>query len=663
MIQLPIDAFLDPILKDFRETKNLVLSAAPGAGKTTRLPPRLLDLTEKKILVLEPRRIAAVAASSRIAEEQGWKLGKEVGYQIRFDSNFSDETRLLFLTEALLNRKILADPELSDVGIVVLDEFHERSMHVDLALGLLKELQELSRPDLKIVVMSATLKAEPIARFLGQASVFQVPGQSHPLVIENQKKAQKLQTGPDFIQDVAGQVRIEMGKLQKGEHLLVFLPGVGEIERTFQHLEAWSLEKKLKLCKLHGNLSLEEQKMVLAPSSDSKMILATNIAESSLTIDGVRAVLDSGLQRRSSLHAKTGFPQLEVARISKASAVQRAGRAARQAPGRCFRLWSSMDELSMPDEETAEILRSDLAEPLLFLSSQGVRDFSGFSWFEIPSLDQMQKSAKHLRVLGALSKEHELTELGNQLLRLPLPPRLGKLLLKFHEKGFLQTGAAIAALLLEKDIVGKKSYETQLECDLLLRLDLLSRGSFRNVERARDQLIRLFPKSPAKEASAEEIRKILLEVFYDQICRRRKSHEPRAVMIGGRGVSLEASSQVRESEFFLALQVMEGLSSSETRVSLACGISKNWLNDLKDGIVENKSWIEFDESSQRFLKFTAQSLTLPEIGSLPLADVRSQPAKADEIQDALGPIAFENRSQIFEKNEKLKSWWQRYLVF
>jgi ATP-dependent helicase HrpB len=663
MISLPIDDFLPEILSDFRDSQNLVLSAAPGAGKTTRLPPRLLELTDKKVLVLEPRRIAAVAASARIADEQGWTLGEEVGYQIRFDSKFRAETRLLFLTEALLNRKIISDPELSDVGIVVLDEFHERSQHVDLALGLLKELQELGRPDLKILVMSATLNAEPISRFLGNARIIQVPGQSHPLQLQYQKTAQKLQTGFEFIQSVTAQIRQSAASLQSGEHLLVFLPGVGEIERCFSELEASAREKKIRLLKLHGNLSLEEQKEVLTPSAQSKIILSTNIAESSLTIDGVRAVIDSGLQRRASIHPKTGFPQLEIARISKSSATQRAGRAARQAPGICYRLWSSMDELSMPVDETAEILRVDLSEALLFLASQGVRDFNQFSWFEKPSGDQIKRSEKHLQILGALTVQNELTSMGRNLLKFPLPPRLGKLLLLSNEMGILETGASIAALLLERDIAGKKPSETQFECDICLRLDLLEQGNYRSIDRVKQQLVRLFPSARSRRASPEDVRRLLLQAFSDQLSRRRKTRESRAVMIGGRGIVLESTSQVRESEFFVALQVIEGLSASETKVSLASGIPREWLKDLPASVVETKSWLEFDEKSGKFLQMSAQSLSLALIGSLPLADVRSQPARPEQIKEALGEIAFEQRDQIFQKNEKLAQWWQRFQVW
>ena len=660
MIRLPIDSQLDAILQSLKSHRNLVLSASPGAGKTTRFPPRLLELTDKKVLVLEPRRIAAVSAAARIADEQGWKLGEQVGYQIRFDSNFSASTRLIFLTEALMNRKILADPELKDVGIVVLDEFHERSQHVDLALGLLKEMQELSRPDLQIVVMSATLQAEPIAQFLGESDQVEVPGQSHPLEIIYSKTAQKLQTGFEFIESVTQMVPTAMSGLKSGEHLLVFLPGVGEIERCAEKLEPWAREKKHKILKLHGNLSLEEQKEVLTPTNESKIILATNIAESSLTIDGVRVVLDSGLQRRSSIHPKTGFPSLEIARISRSSATQRSGRAARQAPGRCFRLWSQLDELSMPVEETAEILRVDLSEALLFLASQGVRDFMGFTWFEHPAPDQIQKSQKHLKVLGALTASNELTDLGRKLLKFPLPPRLGKLLLTAESMGIGKTGADLAALLLERDILGKRTMDSRDECDLWLRLELLRSGSYRNVDRASAQLQKLIAGG-SKPATLEQVRKLLLATFSDQLCRRRKSGEPRAVMIGGRGVTLEPTSQVRQSEFFVALSVMEGLSSSETRVSLACGVGKDHLLQL--GKTETKSWVEFDDKSEKFLQQSAQSLTLPDVGSLPLADVRSQPAKADEIQEKLGEIAFELREKIFQKNEKLGGWWQRYQIW
>ncbi len=660
---LPIDRFLESILNHLRVKKNLILCASPGAGKTTRLPPALLELvksSKQKILVLEPRRLAAVGAAARIADEQNWELGNQVGYQIRFDSHFQKQTSLIFLTEALLNRKLLQDPELSDVDIVVLDEFHERSQHVDLALGLLKELQQLSRPDLKIIVMSATLKAEPIAEFLGDSEIINVPGQSYPLEKFHQKSSQKLRTGPDFVSEVAAQIKNSSGHLRTGEHLLAFLPGIGEIERVFNALEGWADERKIQILKLHGSLSLEEQRQVLKSTANSKIILSTNVAESSVTIDGVRIVVDSGLQRRSSINPKTGFQQLDLARISKSSAIQRAGRAARQAAGKCYQMWSTLDEQSMPQEEVAEMLRTDLSEALLFLSAQSVRDFSKFSWFQSPSSESLTKAERHLKILGALTADHQLTSLGKAILAYPLPPRLGKLLITAIQMGIGKTGADLCALLLERDILQNRKAESILECDLLSRLEVFYQGRFPLVSRVSDQLLK---GNYSKSYDADQARKLLLITFSDQICRRRKPGENRAVMIGGRGVVLDKETQVRESEFFIALQLIEGLSASETRVSLACGVRKEIFQQLPNMKIEMESWIEFDDKEEKFLKKEAPSLILPMIGALPLSELRSQPAKAHEIQDKLGEIAFQRRAEIMIKNEALKSWLQRFEVW
>jgi ATP-dependent helicase HrpB len=372
---LPIDPFLAELREAARASPSLVLSAAPGAGKTTRLPPELLRITDKAVFVLEPRRIAAIGAAQRVAEENGWELGREVGYQVRFDNRSSRATRLLFLTEALLLRKLLRDPELRDVGCVVLDEFHERSLHVDLALAALLELQQLARPDLKIVVMSATLDARPLAEFLGGARVQEVPGKLFPLETLYDEKPQLLRTGPDFTERLQRLVQRAFQERPVGD-LLCFLPGRGEIERLRGALEPWAGAKGARVFPLHGQLDLGEQRAALAPlPRGRKIILATNVAESSLTVDGVRTVVDSGLQLLSQLHPRTGFPSLDLVRISKASATQRAGRAARQGPGAVYRAWMPYDERSMKDFDPAEILRSDLAESLLLHSAEGLSVF------------------------------------------------------------------------------------------------------------------------------------------------------------------------------------------------------------------------------------------------------------------------------------------------
>ncbi|NCN95859.1 MAG: ATP-dependent RNA helicase, partial [Bdellovibrionales bacterium] len=305
-----------------------------------------MRLCKKEVWVLEPRRIAAISAAHRIAEENNWTAGGEVGYQVRFENKSCKETKILFLTEALLLRKMLKDPELSQVDCVVLDEFHERSIHIDLALSALKELQELSRPDLKIVVMSATLDARPLSEYLGGAPILSVPGKVHPIDIHHEERSLLLKTDHLFVERMGRLIKMAFTK-RKGD-LLCFLPGRGEIERLKESLRTWSVSSSVALHSLHGQMSLSEQREALAPDeSHRKVILSTNVAESSLTVPGVRIVVDRGLVRRDQQNLKTGLESLELKRISLASATQRAGRAAREGSGFVYRAWSVHDERSM----------------------------------------------------------------------------------------------------------------------------------------------------------------------------------------------------------------------------------------------------------------------------------------------------------------------------
>ncbi|NUM88905.1 MAG: ATP-dependent RNA helicase, partial [Bdellovibrionales bacterium] len=409
-----------------------MVSASPGAGKTTRLPPALLSAVEGAVWVLEPRKIAATSASQRIAEENGWELGQEVGYQVRFDRRFGASTRLLFLTEAILLRKLLQDPELRGVGCVVLDEFHERSIHVDLALGALRELQLLT--DLKIVVMSATLDAAPLSRFLGDAPVLEVPGMIHPLTIRYSGRPQLLRTGSEFVERMARLIQKSASEHREGD-ALIFLPGRGEIERLRRELESWADSTGIALVPLHGQLDLADQREALLPQKHRKMILSTNVAESSLTVEGVRLVIDSGLARISQLHPRTGFESLDLVRISKASATQRAGRAARRGPGTVVRAWTPHDEISMRDFDPPEITRVDLSESLLLLASLGVTNFESFSWFEAPPPRALAQARDLLLALEAMDEGGILTPLGRRLRELPVHPRVARLLLEARNAG------------------------------------------------------------------------------------------------------------------------------------------------------------------------------------------------------------------------------------
>ncbi|MGZ3654022.1 MAG: ATP-dependent helicase HrpB [Bdellovibrionota bacterium] len=658
---LPIDPFLPGIRAAVAANPSLVLSAAPGAGKTTRLPPELLGITEKMVLVLEPRRIAAISAAQRIAEEGGWELGAEVGYQVRFDNRSSRSTRLLFLTEALLVRRLLRDPELRDVGCVVLDEFHERSIHVDLALAALKELQELSRPDLKIVVMSATLNAGPLAAFLHGAPVIDVPGKIFPLETVYEEKSQLLRTGPDFTDRMQRLVQRAFSERPGGD-ILCFLPGRGEIERLREALEPFADSRGARIFALHGQLDLAEQKAALAPlARGRKIILATNVAESSLTVEGVRIVVDSGLQRISQVHPRTGFASLDLARISKASATQRAGRAARQGPGTVYRAWFPYDELSMKDFDPAEISRSDLSESLLLLAALGITNFESFSWFEPPPARALEQAKLFLTSLGAID-QNGLTALGRELRELPVHPRLARLLREGREAGIPRLASELAALLSEPG--GRlPGGNFSAENDLLLRWQEWKRSPNhprnRTIERAARQLRELIGQGDETEegptrAFEEIVPGLLLSVYPDRLCRRRRPHEPQAKMTGGRGVKLHPDSSVKQSDFFLAIELSEGRDASETLVFQAVGVSEKLVAEKILPRSEPGKLLEWDDEKNRFFVIETRDWN-----GLSVGREHRRPADAEEIEGRLAEVAEARFDRLLAANAELAQWLSR----
>ncbi|WP_413943249.1 ATP-dependent helicase HrpB [Bdellovibrio sp. HCB-162] len=672
LISLPIDDFTPAIEEQLKKGTNLVITAAPGAGKTTRLPPALLKVTSKKVIVLEPRRMAAIAAAHRIAEEQGWQVGREVGYQVRFANKTSPETRLIFMTEALLARQMIQDPELSDVDLVILDEFHERSMHVDLALGLLRELQELGR-DIKILVMSATLEAEKIADYLGHCPVVNVPGKLFELDVRYQKGSQLLQTLPSFYETLLQTTK--EAQAQTDKDILIFLPGVGEIDRAQNTLQSWADSKNIEIMPLHGSLNLEDQRKALQKSARQRIILSTNIAESSVTLDGVNTVIDSGLAKNMKQDHRTGFSRLELGRISLSSAIQRAGRAARQFPGVCYRLWNKMDELSFNKSDIAEIQRIDLTESLLFLSAQGVTDFEAFSWFEKPPAVALQNAVRFLRIAGAVSNENKITDLGKKILYFPLPVRLAKLMLVGMEMGATELASEMAALLQERDILRREAVAhfigDQFENDLAARLEVLhqfrrdkkaprevSFYSLQTVDQSARQIAELAKKlgpqtAPSNEDSLTLTKKILLKAYADRLCRRRGKSE-RALMVGGRGVKLQTESLVKTSEFFVALNGVEGSSDAETIVSLACGFEKDFiLQNFKEKIEKTRD-VTFIEEKGQF--FTREYRSLH---GLPLDEPALTPASGEEIAEKLPQILSDKFDLVLKTNEKLAHWWTR----
>src|SRR5262245_13560627 len=415
MQSLPIYPPLPEIIAKLSQSPNIVLEAPPGAGKTTRVPAALLDAKvagDGEVCVLEPRRLAARMAARRVAEERGEKLGETVGYQVRFEEGVGPRTRLRFRTEGVVPRRLLADPQLKNVGVVVLDEFHERHLQADLALALLRRLQETTRPDLKLVVMSATLDAGPVAKFLDNAPTLRSEGKRFDVAVEHLAR-------PDD-RPLAEQVAVAVNRLVAegiDGDILVFLPGAAEIRRTHSACAAISDRHNLMILPLHGDLSAEEQDRAVKPAAKRKVILSTNVAESSVTIDGVVAVVDSGLARVASHSPWSGLPTLNVARVSKASATQRAGRAGRTRPGRCLRLFTSLDFNARADHDIAEVHRADLAETALELHAAGVADLSEFGWFEAPPKSALEAAESLLAKLGAVDSRGELTAAGRKMLR------------------------------------------------------------------------------------------------------------------------------------------------------------------------------------------------------------------------------------------------------
>lgn len=702
-IRLPIDPFLPQLIASLMERPNLVLTASPGAGKTTRVPAAimqsgLLAPDAPGILMLEPRRLAARAAATRIAFELGCEVGTTIGYQVRFENRTSAQTRVCVITEGLLNRRLATDPRLQGIGCVILDEFHERSWHSDLGLGLLRELQALERPDLRIIVMSATLQAAPIANFLGEATILDVAADAHPIDVHHEREPQLLTSGPALFQRVSRTISdVAHGRRPGSGDILVFLPGVREINMVAGSLQSLLQDLDVEIHTLHGSLRLEEQNRTLAPSSRRKIILATNIAETSLTIDGVATVIDSGLARVMWQEGE-GFPHLELTRISRFSMRQRTGRAGRQGPGICHRLWNPLDEASMAESETPEILRTDLSEACLLLASLGISDFNAFSWFEKPPATAISSATLLLQALGAISHARDglmhLTDVGRRLLTWPIHPRLARLLDAAGNDHTLMTVATrLAAIISERDFLTSPQDvrdATALESDTLLRLEFLHEhissraidfGALQSVRRAVEQLERIARgrKSPreasiaeasiAKDDESTAALQLLLLAFPDRVGRRRRMREPEARMVGGKGVRLARTSSVQEAELFVAIAAFGSArtnasgsastnafgSANDIQVTHASRIERAWLQSFFPQHVREVRQVAFDPASEQI-----RNEVFLAYHDLPLEEPRHAPARAEDIARLLPELVTSRWSKILGRNEFALEWLARY---
>jgi ATP-dependent helicase HrpB len=631
---LSIDALIPDVIAALRQARSVTLVAPPGAGKTTRVPPAVLDsgllsVTHPLVVVLQPRRVAARATAARIAQERGVPLGDEVGYQIRMERKTSARTRLTVVTEGILTRQLLSDPFLEGVGAVILDEFHERSLHTDFALALLREVRQTVREDLLLVVMSATMDAEPVAQFLGHCPIVRAEGRQYPIDISYHPSPH----GTPLPQRAATAVDRVLADPEADGDVLVFLPGADEIRRTARAIESHTARTDVLVLPLHGRLSSEEQDRALGPCDRRKVVLATNVAETSLTIEGIRTVIDTGFARYASYDSARGLERLELGRISRASADQRAGRAGRTAPGRCLRLWSEAEHRGLPVSDIPEIHRVDLSSTVLALHAWGSADPVRFGWFESPPDDSLRAAERLLEALGALETHTKrITPLGRRLLDVPIHPRLARLLLSSAEAGCLDEGAAIAALLSERDLTRPgadgsppiSGRSLRAKSDLLVKLDLLReaercrfasdlrhRGieptAARQAAQTRQELMRLGRRwSGVRRASSENtdedvLLRLILLAYPDRVARRRGPGEMTARMVGGRGVRLESSSVVREAEYFVALDATEDRRSGtrEARARTASTIERQWILDAFPEAIREVRELRFDEQRGR----------------------------------------------------------------
>lgn len=680
MLALPIDAVLPELGEAVRSARAVVLEAPPGAGKTTRVPWAVQGwLGDAEVLVAEPRRLAARMAARRVADEHGEVLGERVGYSVRFEDVTSARTRIRYATEGIVLRRLVADPELRGVGAVILDEFHERHLATDLLLVLLDRLSRSARPDLRILVMSATLDAEPVARYLGDCPRVRSEGRLFPVSIEFLPK-------PDdrpLEKQIVSAVRQAVNDSPEGD-VLVFLPGAGEIRKAKAALEPLANEAQLLVLSLHGDLPIAEQARAVEPQKQRKVVLSTNVAESSVTVDGVTVVIDSGLSRVSGFSPWSGLPTLSLEPVSRASTTQRAGRAGRTRPGRVLRLYTKGDHEARRAHDAPEIVRSDLAEAFLILHGAGVAEPETLRFLDEPPKARVDAARQLLTLLGALRPTGGLSEIGQRLLRFPVAPRLARLLVEGERRGVSGEAALAAALLGERDIVlgtrqafgseraaafgargpsdvlerierYREAEDARFEAHRLRNFGLDARAvdSVRRAERQLSRLLKDRIEGPGSmEAVEHELLRCLLAAFPDRVARRRRRGERDLVLAAGGVARLSEQSVAVDPEFLLALDVEEsrGASSSQTIVRLASAIEPDWLLEDYPNQVVITDELEWNSNAERVERVEKMAF-----GAVIFDEARAPATASPEASAVLCAAARRGASLSFAKSDVVSS--------
>lgn len=686
---LPIYELESALIDSLKNCPRLLLEAPTGSGKSTQVP-QMLDragFAEKgQIVVLQPRRLPTRMLSARVASEMKVRLGDDVGYQIRFEDVTSSRTRIRFLTEGLLLRQMMSDPALSDVAVILFDEFHERHLSTDLGLALAREIQRTRRPDLRLVVMSATLgDSTALSTYLDSCPILRSDGRMFPVSVSS------IDRDPDFsktpIWEVTSRHTVEMLERHEGD-ALVFLPGVYEIQRTAEMLRARLGAKDYDVLPLYGELPPQQQDAVVAPSSRRKVIVSTNVAETSLTIDGIRIIIDSGLARTPRFDANRGLDTLWIEKISRASADQRAGRAGRTAPGVCLRLWTERDHMSRPEKTLPEIHRVDLAETLLLLHASGVTDPRSFPWLEPPATETLQRAENLLTLLGALDESGKLTPMGQQMAKFPLPPRLSRMLLAAAEYGCLEEASLCAALVQERSILRRPSSKADEQFLRDLRADhphsdievltvLWKRGAAedfnpraceaflvhamtaKQVDRARRQFLQIAQSLRLKKTDAipDALRKVTLLAFPDRVALRLDGGTLRCRLADGRVLELDNDSAVRQDRLVVGLELREIMTSRRevrTVLATATGIEEKWLTEFFPHAFKNSRTVEFDATTRRVI---AREQTT--FGNLVLTSKELPTPRPEDAAPLLAAKVLDGTCPLKEWNDDVDQWIMR----
>ena len=609
---LPVHDVLPELLACLQDRPNAVLIAPPGAGKTTAVAPDLLraDWCAGQILLLSPRRIAARAAAERMAELAGEPVGQTIGYATRLDSKQSAATRILVLTEGIFRNRIQADPELSGVCAVLFDEVHERSLDSDFGLALALDAQGALRPDLRLVAMSATLDGERFATLMN-AGVITSEGRSHPLAIRHIGRRAEAR----IEDEMAAAIRRAM--TEEAGDILAFLPGVGEIERTAEKLAGIAAQ----IHRLHGSLDPAEQRAAICKGAGRKVILATSIAETSLTIDGVRIVIDSGLARRARYDRSAGVTRLVTERVSQAAATQRAGRAARQGPGVAYRLWEEGATAGLLRFDPPEILEADLSPLLLDCALWGVADPGTLRWLDPPPSAALAEAGKRLSALGALDADGRPTAHGRDIAGLPLPPRLAHMLVNATEQGEGVLAAEVAVLLSERGLGGT-------DPDLSVRLDRWRHDRGKRAEAARGLARRWAGLVRSSGAATGNLARCVALAFPDRIARRRDATGEHWISSGGRGFRLDPASPLARSEW-LAVADIQGAAAG-ARILSAAAIESREVETLFADRIETGVQLRFDPETG-----SVRTISGRHLGAIMLSRAENAQASAEGIATAL----------------------------